>query len=614
MIDSVEPLSCVLWLVALFAAGMYPLGFMLGAPCSPCCDSNAGCTPFFHRCLRELSVDGSDPAKALQVPSREIFTHAEAALKRASETAIVSVTVTVPSLAAVHLTEGEQLVYQVSVGLSTMIVPGTFSAPADNPSAVVTITLVGRTLNPNDPAYREQAPPVVSGSTVTIYASPVSQTVTLSEIEIDLANTTQSGCTLQTCGARPTSAGVTRVSGRERDLFPQFYRPTVTASITSLALDKWIVDGSVMRDGFLLRELDFERAEQFLNGELAIRKQRQYTRFDPPTRTFIPVTDYVDVQVSEYSPLCEMPLCNVAPIQTKILDELLPTGVTYTPAANEKYGCKDGYEFVLGNPNGGCTYSHTTNECNSVVSRSIGLLEFWKQYSLDAVVNGRSTSAGFSFSSMPDVLTWMDYEPDPIVKSGATYTVGGAYDSAAGRYGKCLSGGEAWEPGPDGECYPYEVEVNVIVGFGGSTTDLGDLGECLINGAEARSGTYVLGIIRRPGFPVLPGYACNGARTYGIVNEGESFLQSFLAIYRNVSCSTATDLYFYFNFTIPECRTNERQGNFSLNNIGFFGSDGLSQASTIFGGFSNFFMPGFVVTASSTSFGPPMPSCDDVTY
>jgi hypothetical protein len=113
---------------------------------------------------------------------------------------------------------------------------------------------------------------------------------------------------------------------------------------------------------------------------------------------------------------------------------------------------------------------------------------------------------------------------------------------------------------------------------------------------------------------VLPGYACNGARTYGIVNEGESFLQSFLAIYRNVSCSTATDLYFYFNFTIPECRTNERQGNFSLNNIGFFGSDGLSQASTIFGGFSNFFMPGFVVTASSTSFGPPMPSCDDVTY
>ncbi len=41
MIDSVEPLSCVLWLVSLFAAGMYPVGFMLGAPCSPCC-SNCG--------------------------------------------------------------------------------------------------------------------------------------------------------------------------------------------------------------------------------------------------------------------------------------------------------------------------------------------------------------------------------------------------------------------------------------------------------------------------------------------------------------------------------------------------------------------------------------------
>lgn len=38
MIDSVEPLSCVLWAVALLAAGMYPLGFMMGAPCSPCCE------------------------------------------------------------------------------------------------------------------------------------------------------------------------------------------------------------------------------------------------------------------------------------------------------------------------------------------------------------------------------------------------------------------------------------------------------------------------------------------------------------------------------------------------------------------------------------------------
>jgi hypothetical protein len=37
MIDASEPLSLVLWAVFFFAASMYPLGFMLGSPCSACC-------------------------------------------------------------------------------------------------------------------------------------------------------------------------------------------------------------------------------------------------------------------------------------------------------------------------------------------------------------------------------------------------------------------------------------------------------------------------------------------------------------------------------------------------------------------------------------------------
>ena len=36
-IQSVDPPSLVLWGMVLFAAGMYPVGFMLGASCSPCC-------------------------------------------------------------------------------------------------------------------------------------------------------------------------------------------------------------------------------------------------------------------------------------------------------------------------------------------------------------------------------------------------------------------------------------------------------------------------------------------------------------------------------------------------------------------------------------------------
>jgi hypothetical protein len=42
-IQSVEPPSLVLWGLALFAAGMYPVGFMLGGSCSACCGQIPPC-------------------------------------------------------------------------------------------------------------------------------------------------------------------------------------------------------------------------------------------------------------------------------------------------------------------------------------------------------------------------------------------------------------------------------------------------------------------------------------------------------------------------------------------------------------------------------------------
>lgn len=38
-----DPTHFPLWIVAAFAAGMYPIGFMLGAPCSPCCGKCSNC-------------------------------------------------------------------------------------------------------------------------------------------------------------------------------------------------------------------------------------------------------------------------------------------------------------------------------------------------------------------------------------------------------------------------------------------------------------------------------------------------------------------------------------------------------------------------------------------
>lgn len=72
MVESLEPVSYVLWAIALIAAGIYPLGIMLGASCSPCCESD--CEETFFRCLRQKSVSGSTPT----TPSRTIY-HLDAA-------------------------------------------------------------------------------------------------------------------------------------------------------------------------------------------------------------------------------------------------------------------------------------------------------------------------------------------------------------------------------------------------------------------------------------------------------------------------------------------------------------------------------------------------------
>lgn len=61
MIDSAEPLSLVIWAVFAFAAGLYPLGVMLGAPCNPCCGSTCDDVFEFNRCVRYVNVDTSSP-------------------------------------------------------------------------------------------------------------------------------------------------------------------------------------------------------------------------------------------------------------------------------------------------------------------------------------------------------------------------------------------------------------------------------------------------------------------------------------------------------------------------------------------------------------------------
>jgi hypothetical protein len=63
-IQSVDPPSLVLWGLALFAAGMYPIGFMLGASCSPCCDPCGGCVNGTLPDTVTVTLSGWDDANA----------------------------------------------------------------------------------------------------------------------------------------------------------------------------------------------------------------------------------------------------------------------------------------------------------------------------------------------------------------------------------------------------------------------------------------------------------------------------------------------------------------------------------------------------------------------
>lgn len=66
-IVAVDPPSLVAWLVLAFAAGMYPLGLMLGAPCSPCCSGPCRCG------LRDRTYEQQNYTGQIGVPSDQHF-------------------------------------------------------------------------------------------------------------------------------------------------------------------------------------------------------------------------------------------------------------------------------------------------------------------------------------------------------------------------------------------------------------------------------------------------------------------------------------------------------------------------------------------------------------
>ncbi|MEI7439592.1 MAG: BACON domain-containing protein, partial [Thermoleophilia bacterium] len=88
---------------------------------------------------------------------------------------------------------------------------------------------------------------------------------------------------------------------------------------------------------------------------------------------------------------------------------------------------------------------------------------------------------------------WLEYEPEPLVRFGATYTVGGEYDPTKGRYGKCLAHGAAFAHDREGECMAAEVTVKIgEVSYVYWPNSYGSA--AVVAGVKSKEGDYVLPI------------------------------------------------------------------------------------------------------------------------
>jgi len=579
MIDAIEPLSLVLWGVFFLAAGMYPLGFMLGAPCSPCCDTV--CEPLFHRCLRQKSVGGSVPT----TPSGTIYFLNEAGIIKASSTASATMSVNIQRHG--YLSDGESVVYTVPVrgygesygvgvecsgvsGSITVRVEGrdfplrfrdvslgnvrastAFSASSvvgvidddfsDNLSASVSSAVIAATVSSSQNLDSNEVTGAVLRGMLTVsqpYFDAFSDVVRIPKIDVSLLGNgsifryIQSQCTITWLVRvqRGTATTHFRVSARVTpdtsppsvpvgmtqaaiqplpevtdtpvpgDIAPvvngttviakghrvrgyivevpvtldlsgrctvdarSFYFGAVTAAgttaptrlgqrlfatgsyLVSLPLDEYVFRIEHLVNEPAGEEYNFDKVGQYRRGEISLPVSYRRLRGN----AF--VTDRYDMQIVEPSPLCGLPACNLP-------QDLLPQGITYTPTAGTKWDCKDAYPLVLGNPRGGCYYSHQTNECRGSASAGVWLIEFFTPFTLPLAENGYPGG-----TDAIDALTWLEFTPGVITKANGTYEITGTYNAGAGRYGRCYTASVAdrtFASDVGGTCSPAEYTVTI---------------------------------------------------------------------------------------------------------------------------------------------------------
>jgi len=166
------------------------------------------------------------------------------------------------------------------------------------------------------------------------------------------------------------------------------------------------------------------------------------------------------ISLVEPSPMCGMPVCSLP--QT-----LLPSGVTYTPAAGVMWGCRAARAMVLGSSvSSPCNYSHATSECLSNGSATVSLFDLFTAWNTTSAIK----------QAKLDALTWLDYDVEAasFTSASGTYTIEGTYDPTFERPGGCyatsvtpLNASETFFGLParpataGGGCFPAEVTISV---------------------------------------------------------------------------------------------------------------------------------------------------------
>jgi hypothetical protein len=170
MVDHAEPLSLLLWAVVAFAASFYPLGLMLGAPCSPCCNPDCDDVFDFNRCIRFVNNDQAAPPTDVALGasmigpvhgfSFKVNRPGDVGARRVATRIIVPFKVFLFGAGASSMSDGET---------RTAIYAYQYSQGTDRQDAVRwTITLQGVTMPLNPPQFQSMSVTTTGNTTGTI--------------------------------------------------------------------------------------------------------------------------------------------------------------------------------------------------------------------------------------------------------------------------------------------------------------------------------------------------------------------------------------------------------------------------------------------------------------